>query len=72
MAHGVHCPRRSIARGLLHGLTSAFADAGADVHAARVHRDRRAVLGVFQLTDGKGRKLEPDVQERVASSCARA
>ena len=61
------CTARAVdTHGLLNGLTSAFAGAGANVHGARVQREQRAVLGVFQLTDGKGRKLEPDVQERVA------
>ena len=61
------CTARAVdTHGLLNGLTSAFAAAGANVHGARVQREQRAVLGLFQLTDGKGRKLEPDVQERVA------
>lgn len=63
--HTVCTARALDRRGLLHGLTSAFAGAGADVHAAGVHRDGNAVIGVFQLTDGKGRKLDPVVQERV-------
>jgi UTP:GlnB (protein PII) uridylyltransferase len=53
-------------RGLLNGLTSAFAAGGANVLAARVERSGGAVVGLFQLTDGKGRKLAPDDQERVA------
>ena len=37
-----------------------------DVHAARVYRDGNAVVGTFQLTDSKGRKLESVVQEKIS------
>ena len=65
--HTVCSARAKDSHGLLNGLTSAFAAAGANVHAAQVRRDNGAVLGIFQLTNGKGHKLEPDVQERVVA-----
>ncbi len=39
--------------------------AGADVHAARVRVDTNTVVGVFELTDGKGRKIGPPGQDTV-------
>jgi Kef-type K+ transport system membrane component KefB len=57
-------------RGLLHGLTTAFAAAGASVHAARLstEADRRRgpeARDVFELTDRGGDKLDPRVFERI-------
>jgi len=52
-------------RGLLHALTTAFAAAGADVHAARIVTAGDAVADVFELTDTKGQKLSIAVEERV-------
>ena len=51
--------------GLLHALTTAFAAAGADVHAARVVTAGDAVADVFELTDTKGQKLGVAIEERV-------
>jgi Kef-type K+ transport system membrane component KefB len=60
------CTARAVdRRGLLHGLTTAFAAAGADVHAARVRVDANTVVGVFELTDAKGRKIAPPDQDAV-------
>jgi hypothetical protein len=44
--------------GLLNGLTSAFAAAGANVHGPGAAR-ARAVLGLFQLTDGRAASSSP-------------
>jgi len=52
-------------RGLLHALTTAFAAAGADVHAARVVTVDDTVADLFELTDTKGHKLTPATEERV-------
>jgi UTP:GlnB (protein PII) uridylyltransferase len=52
-------------RGLLHALTTAFAAAGANVHAARIRTAGDAVVDVFDLTDAKGQKLTGATQARV-------
>ncbi|MEP6661190.1 MAG: cation:proton antiporter [Acidimicrobiales bacterium] len=60
------CTARAVDRiGLLHALTTAFAASGASVHAARVHRDDGVVIGVFELTDAKGRKFAPGAQDGI-------
>jgi Kef-type K+ transport system membrane component KefB/predicted amino acid-binding ACT domain protein len=60
------CTARAVdRRGLLHSLTTAFAAAGANVHAARVRRDGTAIVGVFELTGGQGRKLGAVGQDAV-------
>jgi UTP:GlnB (protein PII) uridylyltransferase len=63
--HTLCSARADDSRRLLQGLTSALAAVGVNVHAAQVHRDHGAVLGIFQITNAKGHKLEPDVQQRV-------
>jgi Kef-type K+ transport system membrane component KefB/glycine cleavage system regulatory protein len=52
-------------RGLLHSLTTAFGSAGTDVHAARVRREGQTVVGVFELTDGQGRKLRNEQHDAI-------
>ncbi len=56
--------------GLLHALTTAFAAAGANVHAARVHTDGGRVIDVFEMTDVRGPKLRPDSYARVQALLA--
>ena len=56
--------------GLLHALTAAFAAAGADVHAARVHTVHGDVVDVFELTDVRGLKLGRDACEEVEQMLA--
>ena len=63
--HTVLTARAADRGGLLHALTTAFAAAGADVHAARVRSDEGRVVDVFELTDSSGGKLTPDGQGRV-------
>ena len=57
-------------RGLLHALTTAFATAGASVHAARVATVEGRVTDVFELTDAHGRKLDQSAKERVRRALA--
>ncbi len=63
--HTVCTARARDQRGLLHAVTTAFAAAGANVHAARVRTDGDAVVDVFELTDGKDAKLAPAIQDKV-------
>jgi predicted amino acid-binding ACT domain protein len=43
--------------GLLHALTTAFADSGADVHSARITTREGSALDHFELSNGGGSKL---------------
>ena len=52
--------------GLLHGLTTAFAAAGASVHALRLSTAGGVARDVFELTDRSGSKLDESVCDRVA------
>jgi UTP:GlnB (protein PII) uridylyltransferase len=63
--HTVCTARARDQRGLLHAVTTAFAAAGANVHAARVRTDGDAVVDVFELTDAKDAKLDPAIQDKV-------
>jgi Kef-type K+ transport system membrane component KefB len=63
--HTICTARARDQRGLLHALTTAFAVAGADVHAARIRTADDAVVDVFELTDAKGAKLGRAAQDRV-------
>jgi Kef-type K+ transport system membrane component KefB/predicted amino acid-binding ACT domain protein len=63
--HTVCTARASDRLGLLQALTTAFAAAGTNVHAARVRRSGTTVVGIFELTDGKGRKLAPSTQDAI-------
>jgi [protein-PII] uridylyltransferase len=63
--HSICTVRARDQRGLLHAVTTAFAAAGVDVHAARVRTAGDTVVDVFELTDGKGQKLSVVTQERV-------
>jgi UTP:GlnB (protein PII) uridylyltransferase len=63
--HTICTARARDQRGLLHAVTSAFAAAGANVHAARIRTDGDAVVDVFELTDAKGAKLGPAAQDKV-------
>ncbi len=63
--HTVCTAQARDAIGLLHSVTTAFAAAGVDVHAARVRTDGDAVMDVFELTDTKGHKLGGAVQDQV-------
>lgn len=58
-------------RGLLYALTSAFAVAGANVHAARVATVGGVAIDVFELTDRNGQKLGNATQARVRSALAK-
>ncbi len=65
------CTARATDRpGLLHALATAFACAGASVHAARVRTAGDAVIDVFELTDTMGAKLAPATQERARAVLA--
>ena len=55
--HTICTVRARDQRGLLHAVTTAFAAAGVNVHAARIRTAGDAVVDVFELTDGKGLKL---------------
>ena len=63
--HTVCTARARDQRGLLHAVTTALAAAGANVHAARVRTAGEAVVDVFELTDSKGAKLAPAMQDKV-------
>jgi Kef-type K+ transport system membrane component KefB len=63
--HTICTARARDQRGLLHALTTAFAVAGADVHAARIRTVDDTVVDVFELTDTKGAKLGPAAQQKV-------
>ncbi len=63
--HTICTARARDQRGLLHALTTAFAVAGADVHAARIRTAADVVVDVFELTDTKGAKLDAATQEKV-------
>src|SRR4051812_32361704 len=52
-------------RGLLPALTPGFPAAGPDVLSPRIVTAGDAVADVFALTDGKGHKLTPAMEERV-------
>jgi Kef-type K+ transport system membrane component KefB len=52
--------------GLLHAVTVALADAGVDVHSARVTTVEGEAVDTFELTDRNGRKLDTDRQSAVA------
>ena len=55
--HTICTVRARDQRGLLHAVTTAFAAAGVNVHAARIRTAGDTVVDVFELTDGKGQKL---------------
>jgi Kef-type K+ transport system membrane component KefB len=63
--HTVCTVRARDQRGLLHAVATAFAAAGADVHAARVRTHAGAVVDVFELTDRKNHKLPPATRDQV-------
>ena len=52
--------------GLLHAITVALADAGVDVHSARVSTVGGEAIDTFEVTDRNGRKLDGDRQTAVA------
>ncbi|HYX43824.1 MAG TPA: cation:proton antiporter, partial [Acidimicrobiales bacterium] len=56
--------------GLLHDLATAFAAAGANVHAARLSSEAGLVRDVFELTDRSGSKLDGRTCGRVATLAA--
>ena len=49
-------------RGLLHGLTVAFASVGVNVHAASITTDGSRAVDTFELTDKNGAKLDDAAQ----------
>jgi UTP:GlnB (protein PII) uridylyltransferase len=63
--HSICTARAPDSRGLLFALTTAFAAAHANVHAAHVRADGITVIGVFELTDNKGRKLPSPTRDRI-------
>jgi Kef-type K+ transport system membrane component KefB len=63
--HTVVTVRTADRAGLLHALTTAFAAAGADVHAARVRTEAGQAVDVFELTDSKGAKLSTSMLARI-------
>jgi predicted amino acid-binding ACT domain protein len=63
--HTICTARARDQRGLLHAVTTAFAVAGANVHAARVRTAGDTVVDVFELTDTRGAKLGAAAQDRV-------
>lgn len=55
---------------LLHALTTAFASAGASVHSARISTREGKALDTFELTDGRGAKLDEGAKTRIAAALA--
>jgi UTP:GlnB (protein PII) uridylyltransferase len=49
----------------LYALTTAFAVAGANVHAARIATEDDVAVDVFELTDTAGRKLGAGQEARI-------
>ncbi len=56
--------------GLLRGLATAFAVAGANVHSARILTEAETARDVFDLTDRRGAKLDEHLQERIVEVLA--
>ncbi|HUQ40513.1 MAG TPA: cation:proton antiporter [Acidimicrobiales bacterium] len=54
--------------GLLHAITAAIAAAGASIHSARVATDAGIAHDRFELTDRRGAKLSPSVQDAVRAA----
>ena len=65
MAHAVHRNRALDRPGLLHALTAAFAAAGVSVHAARITTEGDQAVDYFELSDGRGAKLDDRLKGRV-------
>ena len=57
-------------RGLLHGLTVAFASVGVNVHAASITTDGSRAVDTFELTDKNGAKLDDALKERLSTVVA--
>lgn len=51
--------------GLLHALTAAFAAAGVSVHSARITTNGTQAVDHFELSDGRGGKLDERTKDRV-------
>jgi Kef-type K+ transport system membrane component KefB/glycine cleavage system regulatory protein len=51
--------------GLLHALTASFASAGVSVHSARITTDGQRAVDYFELSDGRGDKLDDRGKARV-------
>lgn len=58
-------------KGLLLGLTTAFATSGASVHSARVATHEGVAVDVFELTDKHGNKLNDALEERIRGALTR-
>ena len=57
-------------RGLLHALATAFAASGADVHSARISTVEGRAVDRFELTDGRGRKLDQRAEDAILAAVA--
>jgi Kef-type K+ transport system membrane component KefB/predicted amino acid-binding ACT domain protein len=51
--------------GFLHALTTAFAVAGVNVHSARITTNGSQAVDHFELTDGRGAKLDERTKARI-------
>ena len=57
--------------GLLHAITAAIASAGVNIHSARVRTTAaHRALDSFELTDDRGSKLTPAMQQRIIDNLA--
>jgi len=57
--------------GLLHAITASIASAGVNIHSARVRTtDAHRALDSFELTDDRGSKLTPAMQQRIIDNLA--
>jgi [protein-PII] uridylyltransferase len=55
-------------RGLLHALAVAFAASGADVHSARISTVQGRAVDRFELTDGRGAKLDDRTRGAISNA----
>jgi [protein-PII] uridylyltransferase len=51
--------------GLLHALTASFASAGVSVHSARITTNGDRAVDYFELSDGRGAKLDERTKARI-------
>jgi UTP:GlnB (protein PII) uridylyltransferase len=56
--------------GLLHDFAQAFASTGVEVHSARISTTSGLVTDVFEVTDGRGRKLGESTKQMVREAVA--
>jgi UTP:GlnB (protein PII) uridylyltransferase len=56
--------------GVLQAIATAFAQARIDVHHARINTDGAAITDRFEVTTSKGRKITPQMLDKVSRSLA--